>query len=42
MVEIENLYKKFGKNEVLNGIDLTIKKVEFLLFLDQMVQVKLL
>ena len=26
MVEITNLYKKFGKNEVLNGIDLSIKE----------------
>ncbi|NNL82562.1 MAG: ABC transporter ATP-binding protein [Winogradskyella sp.] len=26
MVEITNLYKKFGKNEVLNGIELSIKE----------------
>ncbi|WP_299121940.1 ABC transporter ATP-binding protein [uncultured Winogradskyella sp.] len=26
MVEITNLYKKFGKNDVLNGIDLSIKE----------------
>ena len=26
MIEVKNLYKKFGKNEVLKGIDLTIKE----------------
>lgn len=26
MIEINNLYKKFGKNEVLKGIDLSIKE----------------
>lgn len=26
MIEIENLYKKFGKNEVLSGLDLNIQK----------------
>ncbi len=26
MIEIKNLYKKFGKNEVLKGIDLSIKE----------------
>jgi len=26
MIEVKNLYKKFGKNEVLKGIDLTIER----------------
>ena len=26
MIQVENLYKKFGKNEVLKGLDLTIDK----------------
>jgi len=26
MIQIENLYKKFGKNEVLSGLDLNIEK----------------
>ena len=26
MIEVKNLYKKFGKNEVLKGIDLTIEQ----------------
>ena len=26
MIEVKNLYKKFGKNEVLKGIDLSIKE----------------
>ncbi|MGB5273720.1 MAG: ATP-binding cassette domain-containing protein, partial [Flavobacteriaceae bacterium] len=25
MIQIENLHKKFGKNEVLSGVDLMIK-----------------
>jgi len=26
MIQVENLYKKFGKNEVLSGLDLTIEQ----------------
>ena len=26
MIQVENLYKKFGKNEVLSGLNLTIDK----------------
>ena len=28
MVSIEGLYKKFGKNDVLSGLDLTINRVK--------------
>ena len=28
LIKIENLHKSFGKNEVLKGIDLEIKKVK--------------
>lgn len=28
MIEIKNIHKKFGKNEVLKGIDLDVKKGE--------------
>lgn len=38
MIKIEKLTKSFGKNEVLKGIDTTIKEGKLLRSLDHLVQ----
>lgn len=40
MIKIENLYKKFGKNEVLKGVDLEIPEKGIFAVLGQMALVK--
>ena len=40
MVSIKNLHKRFGKNQVLKGVDLNINEGGILPYLDQMDLVK--